>query len=146
MGSKGFQRVLGSEPKTALEPFGTCRNPLEPDVSCAAIQFLQLDGRAGEAVCSPASHRSLHMRTRVGFVALILLGLLVSGSSLGAQTQITTGTIQGTVTDPSDAALPGVTVEARNTATNVARSVVTGPDGRFVLLQLPPGPTRSRSR
>jgi hypothetical protein len=80
------------------------------------------------------------MRTRLGFVALILLGFLVSSSSLGAQTQITTGTIQGTVTDPSDAALPGVTVEARNTATNVARAVVTGPDGRFVLLQLPPGP------
>ena len=80
------------------------------------------------------------MRTRVGFVALILLGLLVSSSSLRAQTQITTGTIQGTVTDPSAAALPGVTVVARNTATNVARSVLTETDGRFVLLQLPPGP------
>jgi hypothetical protein len=80
------------------------------------------------------------MRTRVGFVALILLGLLVSSSSLRAQTQITTGTIQGTVTDPSAAALPGVTVVARNTATNVARSVLTEADGRFVLLQLPPGP------
>ncbi len=80
------------------------------------------------------------MRTRLGLVALTVLGFLVSSSTLGAQTQITTGTIQGTVTDPSDAALPGVTVEARNTATNVSRSVVTGTDGRFVLLQLPPGP------
>ena len=39
------------------------------------------------------------MRTRLGLVALILFGVFVAPSSLVAQTQITTGVIQGTVTD-----------------------------------------------
>jgi carboxypeptidase family protein len=56
-----------------------------------------------------------------------------------AQTQITTGVIQGAVTDPTGAGLPGVTVEARNLATNLLRTLVTSGDGRFVLLQLPSG-------
>jgi len=60
--------------------------------------------------------------------------------TLHAQTQITTGVIQGTVVDPSGAVLPGVRVEARNTATNLTRSATTGAEGRFVLLQLQPGP------
>ena len=56
-----------------------------------------------------------------------------------AQTQITTGVIQGSVTDATNAALPGVTVEARNTGTNLSRVLTTGNDGRFVFLQLPSG-------
>jgi hypothetical protein len=57
----------------------------------------------------------------------------------GAQTQITTGTIEGVVVDASGAVLPGVDVDARNVDTNFTRSVVTDRDGRFVALQLPPG-------
>ena len=56
-----------------------------------------------------------------------------------AQTQITTGVIQGAVTDSSGAVLPGVDVATRNVETNLARNVVTDRDGRFALLQLPPG-------
>ncbi len=56
-----------------------------------------------------------------------------------AQTQITTGVIQGTVTDSTGAVLPGVIVEARNVDTNLARNLTTDSDGRFVFLQLPPG-------
>src|SRR6185503_188816 len=37
------------------------------------------------------------------------------------------------------ATVPGVTVEARNAETNLARTMVTEGDGRFVFLQLPPG-------
>ena len=53
--------------------------------------------------------------------------------------QITTGVIQGSVTDATGASLPGVTVEARNLDTNLSRTLVTESDGRFVFLQLPPG-------
>ena len=53
--------------------------------------------------------------------------------------QITTGAIQGSVTDSTGADLPGVTVEARNLDTNQSRSLVSESDGRFVFLQLPPG-------
>ena len=70
------------------------------------------------------------------------LAVLVSLSAVGfvaAQAQITTGVVQGTVLDPSGAALPGVEVEARNVGTNISRHHTTGSDGRFVLLQLQPG-------
>jgi hypothetical protein len=76
------------------------------------------------------------MRIRLAF--LFLLGLAISGPAF-AQTQITTGVVDGIATDATGSALPGVTVEARNTETNFARTAVTGADGRFSLLQLPPG-------
>jgi hypothetical protein len=60
-------------------------------------------------------------------------------SSSFAQTQITTGVIQGVVTDTTGAIVPGVTVEARNAGTNLTRTLVTEGDGRFVFLQLPSG-------
>ena len=79
------------------------------------------------------------MMIRLVLPLLVVLGLT---SNLGAQTQITTGVIQGTVADTTGALLPGVTVETRNAGTNLARTVTTGTDGRFVFLQLPPGTYR----
>src|SRR4030095_13665765 len=55
------------------------------------------------------------------------------------QAQITTGTIQGTVTDANGAVLPGANVEAKNLETNFTRSLTTDDGGRFVILALPPG-------
>jgi hypothetical protein len=71
-----------------------------------------------------------------------LLLLLACVSPAAAQTQITTGVIQGSVADATGASLPGVTVEARHLDTNVGRTLVTEADGRFVFLQLPPGSYR----
>ena len=74
------------------------------------------------------------------FFVLILAGLgLMAPTAVIARQPITTGVIQGTVTDATGSSLPGVTVEARNVDTNLARSVVTDNDGRFVFLQLTPG-------
>ena len=72
---------------------------------------------------------------------LVLFSLLVLGipSFTFAQTQITTGVIQGTVADATGALLPGVTVEARNTGTNLSRVQTTSDEGRFTFLQLPTG-------
>jgi hypothetical protein len=73
---------------------------------------------------------------------LLISGVLVCTalvSSAIAQTQITTGVIQGGVTDATGASVPGVTVEARNVGTNLSRTLVTESDGRFVFLQLPSG-------
>ena len=75
-------------------------------------------------------------------IALIFGTLLVLASPASSQTQITTGVIQGTVADPTGAVVPGALVEVRNTGTNFVRSLMTGADGRFVALQLPPGPYR----
>jgi hypothetical protein len=63
---------------------------------------------------------------------------LLTGT-VGGQSQITTGVIQGTVTDPSGGVVPGADVEAKNLDTNVSRSMQTDADGRFVFLQLQPG-------
>ena len=70
---------------------------------------------------------------------LVFLLLIVCSRVAAAQTQITTGVIQGSVADPTGASVPGVTVEARNIETNLVRTIVTESDGRFVFLQLPPG-------
>jgi hypothetical protein len=66
----------------------------------------------------------------------VFLALCVTAA---AQTQITTALIEGVVTDPSGAVLPGVNVEIRNADTNLTRSLVTDRDGRFVAPQLPSG-------
>jgi len=55
------------------------------------------------------------------------------------QSQITTGTIQGEVTDEKGGLVPGATVEIKNLDTNFTRTETTGPDGRFTFLLLPPG-------
>ncbi len=77
------------------------------------------------------------MRLIVASVATLMI---VTHAALAQQ--ITTGTIQGTVTDATGASLPGVTVEARNVAINLASTQVSGNDGRYVFLQLPPGSYR----
>jgi hypothetical protein len=73
---------------------------------------------------------------------LSILLLLPVSVPAAAQTQITTGVIQGSVADATGASLPGVTIEARHLDTNVGRTLVTEADGRFVFLQLPPGAYR----
>ncbi len=80
----------------------------------------------------------------------LILGVVIAGltavASLTAQTQITTGVIQGAVLDSSGAVLPGVDVTIVNVDTNLTQSRTTGPDGRFVFLQLPPGPYKATFR
>ncbi|HEX6215176.1 MAG TPA: TonB-dependent receptor [Vicinamibacterales bacterium] len=50
-----------------------------------------------------------------------------------------TGQINGSVADSSGALLPGVSVEATNTATGAIRTAVTGSDGLYTIPLLPPG-------
>src|SRR5712671_366398 len=74
-----------------------------------------------------------------GFGISVLVILAVA-SLINAQTQITTGTIQGTVTDTNGAIVPGANVEIKNLDTNLSRTLTTDDGGRFVALGLPPGP------
>ncbi|HEX6188450.1 MAG TPA: TonB-dependent receptor, partial [Pyrinomonadaceae bacterium] len=64
---------------------------------------------------------------------------LVMAVGAFAQTQSTTGTIQGTVLDEQGGAVPGATVEIKNLATNTTRTLTTDDEGRFVALTLQPG-------
>ncbi len=72
------------------------------------------------------------------FLVLLFLGLLPL--PLLAQSQATTGVIEGTVVDATGGALPGVTVTLRNTATNYEQIVITDAAGRFRAVLLPLGP------
>ncbi|HEX6716384.1 MAG TPA: TonB-dependent receptor [Pyrinomonadaceae bacterium] len=72
------------------------------------------------------------------FAASVILTLLII-PSIVAQTQITTGTIQGTVIDANGAAVPGANVEIKNLDTNFSRSLTTNDEGRFVAPLLQPG-------
>src|SRR5216117_380570 len=60
---------------------------------------------------------------------LALIGLLASSALLLAQ--FGTGTILGTVTDPTGAVVPNASVTARNTATNESRTFTTDADGAY---------------
>src|SRR6267142_1504381 len=72
--------------------------------------------------------------------ALICLFIAVACAAwASSQTQITTGTIQGTVTDANGAILPGANIEIKNLETNFSKTLQTDDGGRFVALALPPG-------
>src|ERR1044071_7196854 len=72
------------------------------------------------------------------FAASVILTLLIA-PSIVAQTQITTGTIQGTVIDANGAVVPGANVEIKNLGTNFSRNLTTDDEGRFVAPLLQPG-------
>src|SRR5947209_4025565 len=77
-------------------------------------------------------------RCRAFTRGVVFLAVL-SFSTLPLVAQTVTGTIRGTVTDRSGAALPGVTVTIRNVETGLERVFVTGRDGSFSAPFLPIG-------
>ena len=79
-------------------------------------------------------------RRRLWILTSAFLVLFVR--QLSAQSQATTGIIEGIVLDPEGAIRPGASVEVRNTATNFEQTHVTDANGRFRALQLPLGPYR----
>jgi hypothetical protein len=67
--------------------------------------------------------------------AIFGLGIFVFWVAAAAA-QLTTGTITGTVTDQSGAAVPGATITVKNVETGISRSTVAGPTGRYELSNL----------
>ena len=71
--------------------------------------------------------------------ALILTLVLFAAPTVTfAQSLGNAGTIQGTVVDPSGAAIPGADVSLHNPITGYAQSVKAASDGSFKLLNIPP--------
>ncbi len=79
------------------------------------------------------------MKRLIRLVALGLPLMLALASGTPAQTQMTTGVIQGTILDEQGGVVPGANVEVRNPDTNFSRALTSDPDGRFVFLQLSSG-------
>ena len=74
------------------------------------------------------------------FAVLMLLFVCALALNVSfAQTQSTTGVIQGKIEDPTGALMAGANVAVKNLDTNYGREGTTDSDGRFVFLALPPG-------
>src|SRR5205085_6123769 len=69
---------------------------------------------------------------------LLLAAVVLCAISATAFAQ--TSGISGTVSDPTNALIPGVTVTATNTATGVASTVITNDSGAYNFVTLQPGP------
>ncbi|HUQ31191.1 MAG TPA: TonB-dependent receptor [Pyrinomonadaceae bacterium] len=78
------------------------------------------------------------MRVMTTLLLALSLSLLAMQATTIAQTA-TTGTIEGTVTDINDAVVPGVTVTVTSPNLIRAQSATTDDEGRFRILNLPPG-------
>ncbi len=89
------------------------------------------------------------LATRLGGIAPCLLAVLwmmmVGSGAAFAQSQATTGVIEGTVSDESGGRLPGVTVTLTNLATNFQQVQITDGTGRFRGVLLPLGPYEVRA-
>lgn len=72
-------------------------------------------------------------------VRVWLAGILLLASPGLLFAQATTGSISGTVTDESKAVMPGVAITVTNPETGLSRTQVTDEDGRYRVLNLPPG-------
>jgi Carboxypeptidase regulatory-like domain len=80
------------------------------------------------------------MYIRTMNVALVFLLLVCVGGSAPAQAQSTsTGSIAGTVTDPTGAVVAGATVTLTDVATNTPRTTTTNASGRYIYVDVNPG-------
>src|SRR5919202_635601 len=94
--------------------------------------FAQLDSTARLII-----DQGVLMRTNL--VRLSLFVCLLLAFAPFAFGQSSNGSISGTITDDSGAALPGVTVSATNIATGIERNAVTNQTGHYEIALLPPG-------
>ena len=72
-------------------------------------------------------------------LAVLCLSLALLTPAALAQSQATTGDIEGRVLDPNGAVVPNATVTARNQATGFERTANTDGDGNYRIVMLPPG-------
>jgi hypothetical protein len=79
----------------------------------------------------------LHVRSLFVSAAIFAFAILFFSSSLAAQT--TYGSIAGSVTDPSGAAIAGAQVTLTNLGTSEKRTQATGDDGLYLFVNLLPG-------
>jgi len=82
---------------------------------------------------------SSFIKVRLVLSSAAFLGLV---QPVLAQSQATTGVIEGTIVDESNAPVSAATVVLKNTGTNFERTVLSDVEGRFRGLLLPLGPYR----
>ncbi len=88
---------------------------------------------------TPIDMTSEEAAVRRAITVLMVIIALACASTGYAQSQATTGVIEGTVSDETGGRLPGASVTLVNQGTNFTREVTTDGDGRFRGLLLPLG-------
>lgn len=85
---------------------------------------------AFRGVCSNSRH-----------IHVVLLAVLLAWAALpqAAEAQVLYGSLTGTVSDPTQAVIPGATVEAVNAATGVTKRTTTNERGIYIFNDLQPG-------
>src|ERR1700675_1646345 len=105
------------------------------------------------AICGETAYSSVELKLKWGramskstksachlaAVRTLLLLLLGSSLSLNVYGQVVGGAIQGTITDPAGAALPGVKVEIVNLSTQILTTLTSNADGFYTAPNLLPG-------
>src|SRR3982750_2240404 len=71
--------------------------------------------------------------------AVVAVGLTVLAPHAAVRQTAATGTIEGIVSDPTGAVLPGVTIVVKNSETGLTRDLVSDESGRYRAAALQPG-------
>jgi Carboxypeptidase regulatory-like domain/TonB dependent receptor-like, beta-barrel len=79
------------------------------------------------------------MSKRIGFLILCFLALTLLNSHTSFAQGGSSGTITGSVTDPSGASVPGAAISLQNIATNLKWQMKTGASGIYTFSSLPVG-------
>ncbi len=85
---------------------------------------------------SPRTRKAL---ARFGLAALSLLLVIALSAPLFGQATVATGSIQGTITDPSGAVVPGAQVTVTNKSTGQEKKLTTNNSGAYNTGPIIPG-------
>ncbi len=72
-------------------------------------------------------------------IIVLSLAIMLCAMSVFAQSQSTTGNIEGRVVDPNGAVVPNIAVSTTNQDTGFGKTTMTGSDGSYIFVLLPPG-------
>lgn len=78
-----------------------------------------------------------HLPLALSILTIAVAALILLAASAWAQSF--RGSIRGAVTDPSGSVIAGAKITAKNINTGLQRETTTGPDGAYVLAELPAG-------
>src|SRR5581483_8050702 len=130
--SYGAERLCSSQWLPACRTFSEENIPTSPRSLFSGTKDFYPNGEEHMLLTRSVAR----IKTAVAAVGFLALSLILSGVSLG---QIKSGTITGTVTDPTGAAVPGANVSVVNQETNVPLTAVTDETGSFTVPYLQPG-------
>src|SRR5262249_45514665 len=135
--SKHIRRIRASE--SLQQPsVGSCSLVSSKD-KFDQVPFISLGTQRQRSISTRRRH-TMNARSLTHFLVLLALWLCIGCASTVVMAQIGgNGSIQGTVTDPGGAVVPGATVVVTNIATGVETSKQTNAAGVFMITPLPPG-------